>query len=123
MSIGKWLELKGFDVKPNAAAKPPAVPTQPAASPAPAPEKSNKDKPLKDDKDKGPPVPYEPWLDVLKNDFKPIKVSRPASAARTPTDSLSIHQPIVHAQACMPACMAAVKATQTPMVVTLRHLP
>lgn len=73
MSIGKWLELKGYDVKPNTAAKPPSGPSAPPA-PSPAPPAEKKEKVIKEEKDKTPTMPFEPWLDVQKPDFKPVQV-------------------------------------------------
>ena len=85
MSIGKWLELKGFDVKPNATARPPAGQSAAAASVAAAnaaaalalandAKRETKGVKKEKEEDKGPPTPFEPWLDVLKEDFKPIQV-------------------------------------------------
>ena len=81
MSIGKWLEIRGYDVKaPNAAKAPAAAPHSqhhPTPTPPPALAPDKKDKVLKKEKeeDKGPAPLFEPWLDVLKADFQPIKVS------------------------------------------------
>lgn len=87
MSIGKWLEMKGFEVKPSTAPKVPGGPAAAAASASPAlpaaPSVDREKEPkefkvaIKEDrdKDKALAVSFEPWKDVQKEDFKPIQAS------------------------------------------------
>ena len=120
MSIGKWLDSRGFDVKTNgnatlaarstqlvaaaaAAAAIPAGPTAalpsmlpPVALPAPARHKASKDRDrdyAREDPALREPAPprerkgrdrddtgeaWEPWLDTIKGNFRPIQARSPS---------------------------------------------
>jgi hypothetical protein len=67
MPIGKWLDLKGYDMKPHGSRATPAAADAKTPPPQVKPEKPPKE-------EKAPPPPFEPWLDTLKGEFKPIKV-------------------------------------------------
>lgn len=68
MPIGKWLDLKGYDMKPNVK-KEGGVEGKGKTPPPPPPAKE-----VKPPKEEKPPPPFEPWLDTFKGEFKPIRV-------------------------------------------------
>ncbi len=73
MPIGKWLVLKGYEPKPGAnKAAQNSLPPRQVPAPTPPPQEI---KPPKEEKAPKEEKPFEPWLDTLKGDFKPIQVS------------------------------------------------
>ena len=86
MPVGKWMDMKGIDVKPTGGRSVPVPPsgsarqlqlqqqhahTRAATPPLPTPRPLKKEK---EEKELGPPPAFEPWLDMNKGTFKPIQV-------------------------------------------------
>jgi len=90
MPIGKWLDMRGLDVRgargPGSGAGAGVVATG-APPPAPAPPPAAAARAAREEKAAAAAaaanggVPYEPWLNMARGDFQPVK-ARPPSRSR-----------------------------------------